>query len=168
MFVQEFNTRYERFNEAVNFAATTSAIQLNRVFFITTASSASASELLINSLSPYLSTVLVGQNSFGKPVGSLVLPVMDYVILPIAFRTVNADGLADYYEGLPVSYARADGLDKDFGDPTETCLATALEIIGGAFPPQQLGANLPKRGRGDLREVNQKLDDSFKEMFIER
>src|SRR4030095_9296245 len=47
------------------------ALGLSRVFFIVTGSTASASELLINNLRPYMTVKLVGDTTYGKPFGFL-------------------------------------------------------------------------------------------------
>ncbi|MGX7836101.1 S41 family peptidase, partial [Campylobacter fetus subsp. venerealis] len=71
-------------------------LNLNKVVFITSRGSASASELVINSLMPYLEIVLVGDNTFGKPVGSFPLSAYNRTLrdnnvelVPITFATAN-------------------------------------------------------------------------------
>ena len=49
------------------------SLNLNRVFFITSGSSASASELVMNSLSSYISVSSVGKKTIGKVQGSVTL-----------------------------------------------------------------------------------------------
>lgn len=104
---------------------------LDRVYFITTENSASASELLINSLVPFMEVKLVGSQTHGKPVGMYVFSVeeLDLAILPISFKNVNHDGYGDYYNGLPVDIYAVDDIDKNWGDPEEEMLKTALEAI---------------------------------------
>ncbi|MEI7587238.1 hypothetical protein [Runella sp.] len=85
--------------------------------------------MLINNLKPYLDVKLIGKATHGKPVGMYGFEVMDYVIAPIAFKTVNAKNVGDYYSGLAVDASVADGLDKNWGDPLENCLAAALGYI---------------------------------------
>jgi hypothetical protein len=99
------------------------------VFFITTSSSASASELLINNLKPYMDVKIIGKPTHGKPVGMYGFNVMDYVLAPIAFKTVNAQNIGDYYNGLAVDANINDGLDRNWGDPQELCLASAFKYI---------------------------------------
>ncbi|MCK7537597.1 MAG: hypothetical protein MZV63_44915 [Marinilabiliales bacterium] len=45
---------------------------------------------------------MVGDNSYGKPVGmySFESKLSDYVYVPITFKIVNSEGFGDYYEGL--------------------------------------------------------------------
>ena len=54
-------------DEAIN------SLQLPRVFFIVSGSSASASELVINSLDAYIDVKIVGTTTVGKQVGSITL-----------------------------------------------------------------------------------------------
>ncbi len=61
------------------------SLGLSRLVVITTSSSASASELVINALRPYVQVVLVGSTTFGKPVGSYGFPFCGKVLNPISF-----------------------------------------------------------------------------------
>lgn len=128
MFSYRHNKKLSDRDETTRFAKT-GTLNLSRIFFITTSSSASASELLINNLKPYLDVKLIGSATHGKPVGMYGFEVMDYVIAPIAFKTVNAKNVGDYYDGIAVDASVADGLAKNWGDPLENCLATALNYI---------------------------------------
>ena len=58
---------HDGINEAIH------SLGLSRVYFIVTGSSASASELIINSLSSYIDVYLVGTTTVGKQVGSITL-----------------------------------------------------------------------------------------------
>lgn len=128
MFSYRHNKKLSNWDETIRFAKT-GTLNLSRIFFITTSSSASASELLINNLKPYLDVKLIGSATHGKPVGMYGFEVMDYVIAPIAFKTVNAKNVGDYYDGIAVDASVTDGLAKNWGDPLENCLATALTYI---------------------------------------
>jgi len=123
------NDRNRRLNETRRFPATGVALGLSRLVVITTRASASASELLVNGLEPFLPVVLVGDATFGKPVGQYGLPFCDKVLAPVAFSTVNARGEGDYFDGLPVDCVAADDLEHDLGSDSEVSLATALGVI---------------------------------------
>jgi hypothetical protein len=153
MFSYLHNGKLAQWNQTVKFTKTGS-LNLSRIFFITSAASASASELLINNLKPYLDVKLIGKATHGKPVGMYGFEVMDYVIAPIAFKTVNAKNVGDYYSGLAVDAAVADGLDKNWGDPLENCLASALGYIQtGSFTITTNG-----RLSAEQEQANQPLD----------
>ena len=109
-------------------------LNLNRVFFIVTASSASASELLINNLQPYMEVKLIGDTTYGKPVGFFPIEIANYAIYPISFRTINSAGNADYFGGFAPDKLTTDEVSKNWGDVTEPSLAAALNYIStGAF-----------------------------------
>lgn len=107
-----------------------------RLSFITTGSSASASELIANSMASYYgtNTALVGSNTFGKPVGQIGLdrPECDDRLRVVAFRTENADGEGDYYNGLaetfPVTCRASDDIFEGLGDPNEASTSVALNF----------------------------------------
>lgn len=106
------------------------ALNLSRVFFITTYNSASASELLINNLKPVMDVQIIGDTTRGKPVGFFPIVLFNQVaIYPISFRTINGAGSADYYNGFAPNKLANDGVNKDWGDVTEPCLAQALNYI---------------------------------------
>lgn len=156
MFSYQHNNKLSAWDETIKFSKTGS-LNLSRIFFITTSSSASASELLINNLKPYLDVKLIGNATHGKPVGMYGFEVMDYVIAPIAFKTVNAKNVGDYYSGLAVDASVADGLDKNWGDPLENCLAAALGYIQtGSF-------NVTTNGRLSAEQelANKPLDNKI-------
>ena len=124
------------FSEATNMVNYEKAgiLNLSRVFFIVTHSSASASELIINNLKPYMEVKLIGDTTYGKPVGFFPIEISRYAIYPISFRTINSAGNADYYTGFAPDKLSADGVNKDWGDVTEPSLASALNYIGtGTF-----------------------------------
>ena len=101
---------------SVNYAKA-GTLNLNRVFFIVTGSTASASELLINNLKPYMDVKLIGDTTYGKPVGFFPIDLASkYSIYPISFRTINSQGSADYYHGFGPDHLEADGVNKDWGD----------------------------------------------------
>jgi carboxyl-terminal processing protease len=143
MLTEEFNDRYESFNVTEHFNKKGS-LNLNRLFFIVSQNTASASELLINSLMPYLDVHLVGPTrTHGKPVGFYPIPVFDWYIFPVSFRTVNKNGEGNYFNGLNLSHQVTDGLNKDWGDAGEQCLSSVLYFINNgsyarmAVSPQQ-------------------------------
>lgn len=115
----------------------TGSLNMSRVYFIVGRSTASASELLINNLKPYMDVKLVGSTTYGKPVGFFPIPVGDWYIFPVSFRTTNKNGEGNYFSGMPVNSSVADGLDKDWGDLSERSLASAIRnITTGQFRSQ--------------------------------
>jgi C-terminal processing protease CtpA/Prc len=126
-------------NAIKRFAPRAESVSPTKIAFIGTGATASASELVINSLSPYLgqNMALVGANTFGKPVGQIGIDkaACDDRIRVIAFSTQNSAGTGFYYTGLasvvPKSCAAADDVTKPLGDATEASVKGALDFLGG-------------------------------------
>lgn len=116
---------------------------LESVYYITDAGSASASELTISGMAPYMTrSVTVGGRTYGKPVGQWGLEYCNdsMVLFVVTFRTVNVDGEADYYTGIPENCTVADDWDHLLGDPQEGRLDAVLDDIeanGGLCLPAQ-------------------------------
>jgi carboxyl-terminal processing protease len=110
-----------------------------KIAFIGTSATASASELVINSMAPYLgrNLALVGGNTFGKPVGQIALDrsACDDRVRVVAFRSVNSRGGGDYFTGLAstldVTCQAADDLTRPLGDPQEASIRGALDFLAG-------------------------------------
>lgn len=129
MMTQKYNDKYSKYNE-VTYVHKLGLLKISRVFFIVSSNTASASELLINNLKPYLDVKLVGPtNTHGKPVGFFPVPVGDWYVFPVSFRTVNKNGEGNYFNGITADSKVADGLDKNWGDVNESCLSSALKFI---------------------------------------
>jgi len=110
-------------------------LALTRVFFIVTGSTASSSELTINNLRPEMDVELVGDTTYGKPVGEIPIPINKYILYSPQLSVENSANQGDYYPGMapgsssyPGALA-ADDVTKDFGDSTEVSLAAALSYI---------------------------------------
>ena len=102
---------------------------------ITTKSSASASELIINALKPYMPVIVVGDNSYGKPVGQYGFRVCEKMLWAVSFSVQNSLGQGDYYNGFTPDCRADDDLGHSLGDPAEASLATALTYVAtGACP----------------------------------
>lgn len=147
------NDRNRRLNETLRFGGARSSLRLERLVVITTQASASASELVINGLTPFLPVVTVGDRTYGKPVGQYGLPFCDKVLAPVAFAMVNARGQGDYFDGLPVTCAAGDDLTNALGSPQEASLATALGyIVTGTCAAPVAGNGAGRLGRGVRRD----------------
>ena len=118
------------------FARLGNSIDLTRVIVIaSTDNTASASELITNSMIPYADVWIVGENTYGKPVGQVGLLFCDKILRPTAFRMANADGNGDYFGGLPVDCPATDNLDIPLGDDLDENIIVATTISAtGACP----------------------------------
>ena len=134
MMKQTYNSNHSNENSTVLFNKTGS-LQLTKIYFIVSRSTASASELLINNLKPYMDVRLLGNsNTHGKPVGFFPIEDGEWYVFPVSFKTVNKNGEGNYYAGFTPNAIVADGLDKDWGDINENSLASALKnISSGSF-----------------------------------
>ncbi|MEH8021674.1 S41 family peptidase [Rheinheimera metallidurans] len=122
-----------------------SALNLNRVFTLTTGSTCSASELVINSLAPFIDVVQIGEPTCGKPVGMQPDLINNYVLFAINFQTVNALGQGDYFSGLTPECAVASATTGDWGTANDPLYATALAYIAGNGCNQQAVATSMNR-----------------------
>jgi carboxyl-terminal processing protease len=113
-----------RFNETP-----AQTLNLQRLVVIATRSSASASELIINSLRPYLPVTVIGDTTYGKPVGQYSLNFCEKVLVPVAFSLKNVNNEGDFFTGIPVDCAASDDINHQLGDPAEASYAEALTFI---------------------------------------
>lgn len=134
MMKQIYNNTHSNENSTVLFNKSGS-LQLTKIYFIVSRGTASASELLINNLKPYMDVRLIGNsNTHGKPVGFFPIEDGEWYVFPVSFKTVNKNGEGNYYAGFTPNAIVADGLDKDWGDINENSLASALRnISSGSF-----------------------------------
>ncbi|HJS59869.1 MAG TPA: S41 family peptidase, partial [Vicinamibacteria bacterium] len=130
VFVELFhNDKQQSRNSILRFQRPAEAIGFTRLVAITTRGSASASESVINGLRPFLPVTLVGDTTYGKPVGQYGFDFCTRTLFPVAFEARNARGEGDYYGGIRVDCAAADDLDHALGDPDEASLGEALEFL---------------------------------------
>lgn len=132
--------------ETVKFPAATGGLQLDNVFFITSSNTASASELTLNNLKPYVKVLLVGEKTYGKPVGFIDFNISAYNpsgtvkyladLYAINFATHNANGEGDYYTGIAVDKAAIDYVNVPWGATADDDnLKKIMSYINtGAFP----------------------------------
>jgi carboxyl-terminal processing protease len=110
-------------------------LNVNRAFFIVTNQTASSSELTINNLRPELNVQLVGDTTYGKPVGEIPIPIQNYILYSPQLYVENSANQGDYYAGMAPGSAAFPGnhdyddLTKDFGDPTEGLLSEVLSYV---------------------------------------
>lgn len=150
-FESRYNARQAARNETTRLALQPQTLPTLRVAFVVTERSASASELVVNSMLPYAHTAIIGARTFGKPVGQLAFDVAacDFRLRLVAFQSVNRDGDGDYYQGLPyeaftraggAACAAVDDLTREPGDPLEQMTAAALAWIGSPAGQCSAGA----------------------------
>lgn len=147
-----------------------SSLNLSRVYILTTRSSASASELIINCLEPYINVVQIGTTTYGKYQASITLYDSEnfsnqnvnrshsYALQPLVLKTLNVNGVTDYYNGINPDYEyeeRAFDMGQ-VGDLNEPMLNFTLDIIDSKISL-------------DLKtELFEYIDDNLKFDFLER
>ncbi len=161
------------------------SLNINRVFFIVTGNTASASELTINNLIPEMNVQLIGTPTYGKPVGFFAIPIGAYQLYTPEFETRNSANQGGYYSGMTPGSATypgvqaSDDVTHDFGDVNEALLARAINYATKgtyALPPSlvvqstasagnKLTEEQVNRASHDLSprsEVKQMIYDKFK------
>lgn len=116
-------------------------ISLNRVIVLTTSSTASAAELLINNLRPYIPVIQIGTKTMGKDMASFAIDdqrvpkKIPYILHPLVFKLYNAQQRGDYATGLSPDFT-ADEWEtfplEALGSPADPLIKKALELTGTA------------------------------------
>ncbi len=157
---QTFRTEKSSSNVTRFFQPRGESVAPTRLAFIGTGATASASELVINGMVPYLGTnmALVGANTYGKPVGQIAIDkaACDDRLRVIAFATQNGSGNANYFDGLaatvPVTCRAGDDPARQLGDPLEPSLRAALDFVEGK-PCTAIGAGEQSAQSAGRREL---------------
>lgn len=113
-------------NEVLRFEDKPNAASLRRLIVITTPDSASASELVINALRPFIPVAVIGDRTYGKPVGQYQVEFCDKMLAPVSFSLRNANGEGDFFGGIPADCPALDDVGHALGDPAEASLREAL------------------------------------------
>lgn len=101
------------------------------VYIIVSGQTASASELLISCLKPYFNVKLIGETTYGKPVGFFGINIDQYSIYLSSFLIKNAKGWSDYFNGMEPELNVVGSTNPILGDPEEICLKATLAAIDG-------------------------------------
>jgi len=123
----QYNSLHENANYSFSFITTPYPLTLPRLVVITSRSTASASEAVMNGLKPFINVVSIGDTTNGKPTGMNGWNVGNkYWIWPITFKMVNKDDEGDYFDGLFPEKVLSDDITHDFNDREELCLKEAI------------------------------------------
>jgi len=143
-----------KFGTTINTGAAINSLNSTKIYILTTQATASASELIINGLKPYITIVQIGDTTIGKNVGSITLydsPTFTkkdvntshhYAMQPLVLKILNKNGSSDYAKGFTPDFQMKEnpGNLGTLGDPSELYLNTAISIITGNgkhFPQTQ-------------------------------
>jgi C-terminal processing protease CtpA/Prc len=141
-----FNTRKASNDTVHRFTPQGQSVDPVRIAFITTGATASASELVVNGMKPWVEVAIVGSDTYGKPVGQSAFDLTgcDLRMRLVTFKVTNADDEGDYYDGLaptlPFACAASDDLTRDPWDSAENSTAAALTWLGTGACGQVMSA----------------------------
>ncbi len=153
------------------------SVNMTKIYILTSVSTASASELIINGLKPYINVIQIGDLTTGKNVGSVTLydsptfgkekrnPNHRYAMQPLVLKIVNGVGFGDYQNGLVPTFQLKETLSTldVLGSPTEPLLSLAIGKITGT-------ARLKPTVQGiELEYVNDsKSAKGYNQMYLEK
>ncbi|MDR0976566.1 MAG: PDZ domain-containing protein [Prevotellaceae bacterium] len=165
----EYNTKHSPrksyfTTNAAQYLKSGSNLNLRRLFVLTSSTTASASEMVINCLRPFMEVTVIGQTTVGKNVGSE--PYTDdtdtWEMHPIVCKLTNSEDFGDYSAGFPPSSGQTLSEMYQFdnqgyvisvldmlplGDTNERLLQAALQAIDPAYATS---ATLPTRSTPDV------------------
>ncbi len=132
----EFNDRYASNNQSHLIETLTNSVDVTDMVVITTNGTASASEMIINGLEPFIDVATTGATSYGKPVGQsrldfdlLNADCTEDILRGVTFKVVNAEGAGEYYTGFPPTCPADDDVLHPLGSTDEESLASALYYL---------------------------------------
>ncbi|WP_442846022.1 S41 family peptidase [Leeuwenhoekiella sp. H156] len=140
----------DRFDNSISNKDAINSLNLTRLFVITTGSTASASELTIIGLKPYIEVKTIGTTTVGKFEASLTLYDSDdfsrndrslnprhfYAIQPLVYTYENSAGTVGPPTGIIPDFELRENLTNlgVLGDENEPLLSLALDQILGRSP----------------------------------
>ena len=167
---------YNYFTDKIN-NTTINSLNLTKVYILTSASSASASELVINGLEPHINVIQIGDITVGKNVGSVTLydspgfgpenrnPKHRYAMQPIVLEIVNSVGFGAYQSGLKPDFQQEETVSTMgvLGDINEPLLKTAIAKITGT------GRIISQKQKTDFETISSsQAINGLNQMYIEK
>ena len=125
-----YNDRYRDRNMEYYFREPPVGLNLKRLVVLTGERTASASELIINGLRPYIPVITIGKTTTGKTVGQNPIVYGDKTLHLVTFRCYNAMDQSDYQQGIAPNFPVEDDLTHPLGSPEEAMTKAALEYLG--------------------------------------
>ena len=170
----------ERFKDTTAQGTKINTLGLSKLYVITSKEeTASSSELVINSLKPYIDVVVIGDENgtVGKSQGSITLydspnfskedvnPDHKYVLQPLVIESVNSNDI-----GVPIDGIKPDIIAKEdiqnlgiLGDENEPLLKVAIDDITGRNTPSAKKIN---RSLGSDIGGSQENSPSYQRMYL--
>lgn len=143
-------------------------LSLKRLYCLVGNGTASASELVINSLRGIdIEVTLIGETTTGKNVGmeSVNMEINDntYRVAPITFQSYNAKGFGEYENGFdpnvpmneldPYNETNVFYIHKEYGTDKEPLYAKAIELITGTNPMPPKTRHVTNALNGKVRKM---------------
>ncbi|MES3002026.1 MAG: S41 family peptidase [Pseudomonadota bacterium] len=154
---QSASTQQFRFNTAQTSFALPLPNGLPRVVVIASGDTASASELLVNGLRPFVDVVLVGETTYGKPYGFIPRDICGTTYNAVQFESLNSLGQGGFTSGFTPDCAVPDDFTHALGDANEGRTRVALNYLAtgscGAAPQGRLAAPKAAPPRGTFGET---------------
>uniref|UniRef100_UPI00373FC782 S41 family peptidase n=1 Tax=Pedobacter terrae TaxID=405671 RepID=UPI00373FC782 len=139
------------FDRTVNFNVLLQQnLGLSKVYILSTASTASASEVMINNLKPFIQVIQIGEKTRGKDEASFRIfdarnpKQVNWEIHPIVYKLFNAQGSGNYSAGIPpdVAVNEINTLPLlPFGDQNDPLVKTAIARISGKVTKTRIDLN---------------------------
>lgn len=135
-----------KWDKTIKINVTGPNLNLSRLFVIISPYTASASELLINSLRPFMEVKLIGSSTEGKPFGMWNIKVPSkssgafegrWRIAPICFAVENKWGEGGFFDGFNPDYECFDDILHPLGESEQNVQAALYYIENGIFPAPQ-------------------------------
>ncbi len=107
---------------------------IKKIYFIVSENTASASELLINSLKPYIDVELIGASmygestvrTYGKPLGFFDIGIADLIAYMPLYQIKNSQNEGSYFQGMTCNYSTVDDPRYDFGSINDNAISLIL------------------------------------------
>lgn len=128
------NVNYTVAGNTTSFAKKGTLGNVRNIVFIISSNTASASELVINSLKPHMTVKLVGKTSYGKPIGFFPITLENkYDVYFSLFETKNSLGQGGYYSGMvpdvDIFEVPSGTVMYDFGDARDNYIKNAIQVL---------------------------------------
>jgi len=124
-----YNNRYRDRDMEYYFSEPPVGLNLKRLVVLTGKNTASASELIINGLRPYIPVITIGKTTSGKTVGQNPIAYGEKTLHLVTFRCYNAMDQSDYQQGITPDFPVEDDLTHPLGSPEEAMTKAALEYL---------------------------------------
>ncbi len=152
-------------------------LNLNKLYVIVTNLTASASETVINCLRPYMDVILLGTKTEGKNVASMPISTAmypEFILHPIVAYVNNAEGKADYADGITPDYILDESANAmlvnpllPLGDTKEYLLKNTLTLITtGSIPGFEDKPESSQSPSLHLKYIGNSMDNKKPELLL--